>query len=333
MKRIKGVAVIFAFVFLFALIKNPEKSSYFIKSGLFYFYSVIIPSLFPITFTTAFIMALLKDTFKKYKYGNIVLIFLFSQIGGYIIGAKLISDGVKSGGITKKQGEIMSLFCVGGGLGFLYTALGVKTLNSKAAGIILLLSNILYGGILFLILFPKLKTDVTKATPQPEKTTALIFCDCVFETTSVMIKIGGFIVLFSALNACVPEKLGVISYFTEIMSAVTTTSNLPFLAFLTGFGGLSVICQISSLLNGIFNIKFFLLSRLLNGLFCFCFAFAAVKIFGIAVPVINMAKGITAAPFSDRISVSVAAVISIIMLILSLESKNRGGNIAEDLLK
>ena len=51
-----------------------------------YFYSVIIPSLFPITFITAFIMNLFKDDFSRYKYGNIIMIFLFSQIGGYIIG-------------------------------------------------------------------------------------------------------------------------------------------------------------------------------------------------------------------------------------------------------
>lgn len=317
-------------IFVFLLMSYPESSVNAVRGGLYYFGSVLIPSIFPITLITSLIM---KIAAPKSRKQSMTAIFFFSLTGGYIIGAKLIKDALESQRITKRQGRFLSLFCVNGGIGFIVSAVGVGIFGQIKAGLLLYLCNILYSIAGFLIFFPKEKETGGYKIRKTEKPFSVLFCDTVSETAGVMIKIGGFVLLFSAVNSCLENiGAGFLSDLFEITTAVNKAHSLPVLSLLIGFSGISVIFQILSVIGDIVDLKLFLLSRAAHALFSFAAMYLLTKFVNVALPV-SAASRISVSPFYDSLSVSVFSVITVIMLILSLEGKNRGGNLSEDLLK
>lgn len=250
------------------------------------------------------------------------------------MGAKLIADSVGQGELSKKQAKMFSFICTNGGVGFIISAVGGGVLRSETAGLVLFLCHIIYPVAGFIILFPKMENGGVPLMPADKKRISDIFCETVSETAQVLLKIGGFVAVFSAVNAFLEQtKLGFLSFFFEIATAVNKTSNLPFLSFLLGFGGVSVIFQVLSIADDMINTKTFLLSRLLHGFVAFALTALVSKVFKIAVPVGAVLNKVPLSAYHDSLSVSVCAVISVIILIISLEGKNRGGNLREDLLQ
>ena len=316
-----------------AFIFCPERATGSIRAGLFYFSSVLVPSLFPITFMTSFVMKTTLKDLRKGQKSSIFFIFFFSLIGGYVIGAKLISDALREGAITKKQGEMLSLFCVNGGVGFIITAVGTGIFGSQKAGLLLYASGALYSVLGFLVFLPKISKGGGFCGAAYQKPISVVFCETVAETAQVLINIAGFVILFSAVNSYLSgTKLAFLTDFFEITTAVNDDHSLPYLSMLLGFGGVSVILQILSVMKGAVRIKPFLISRLLHAGFSFAFTYVFIKIFKISLPVAALQKAVVM-PYYDRFCVSLFAVVSMIMLILSLEGKNRGGNLREDLLQ
>ena len=125
----------------FMLVTKPKTAVGGAENALFLCGSVIIPSLFPINFCVIFIMRLIKNfDFNSEKSGK-VLIFLFSLIGGYPTGAKLINEEYKRGFLSRKNARIMQLFSANGGMGFIISAVGYGIYGSKKAGYLLFLSQ------------------------------------------------------------------------------------------------------------------------------------------------------------------------------------------------
>lgn len=326
--------VIFCLAFTAFLLINPKAAANAVKSGLVFFGGVLVPSLFPITFITSFVMKSIRFTGAKGKRMKPFFILFFSLIGGYTVGAKLIGDAFKSKGISEKCAQTLSLFCTNAGVGFCISVVGAGVLNSLYAGVLLYLCNIVYSVVGFIIFLPEISnSDVPETAPDAVRISD-VFCETVGETAQVLLKIGGFTAIFSAVNLFLNELgIGFLSLFFEITTAVNKTRNLPLLALLLGFGGISVIFQVLSVAEKAVDIKSFLISRVCHGLVSFGLMSLASRLFKISVPVFALSSGVSVLPFFDRAAVSLSAVVSVIMLILSLESKNRGGNLREDLLQ
>ena len=320
--------------FILFLFIDPETGRQAVQSGIVYFYSILIPSLLPMTFACIFIMKLSDGINSKSGHFGLFSLFFLSLTGGYIIGAKLIGQGLERGTLTEKQGGILSLFCVNGGLGFIIGAVGTGLYNSQLVGILLYLSNILYSLVGFFSFLPVLIKEDRGAPPKNEEGVSVLLCDSVFESVNALLKIGGFTLLFSAVNAYFSKAgLDVLAMFTEITTAVRTVRDLPLLSLLLGFGGISVIFQIISFLKNGISIRNIILSRIAHGLFSYGVMFIFVKVFPVVVPAVAKTERISLSLVWDKYTVSAFALVSVILLIFSLESKNRGGNLREDLLQ
>ncbi len=328
------------------IVLSPQSACSFAKEGLYLCGEIIIPSIFPITFCVILTMKTLNslqmnvlDRFSKKVFKlnkNCFLIFVFSLIGGYPLGAKLINSEYTANNLSKENANIMQCFCVNSGAGFAVSAVGYGMFGSKTVGLILFLSQVLSSALLLLILRKKLTPEDTKQMSSDSFNFAESFTLSACEASNTVISICSFVIFFSVLNGYLGKSqiLSHLCFITEITCALSKTRNVYLVCALLSFGGLSVLCQIISVSANVkVNIKNFILSRLFCSAVSASFLFLMLKIFKINI---NVFKNNVSYYFNSTrsgIPVAVLMIITAVIFIISLEGKNNGGNLRDDLLQ
>lgn len=329
------------------VITNPKVCTEGAVKGLLLSGRVIIPSLFPFTACVLFIMksgglSLLDfaNPFTKRVFRlspQQFSLMLLSFIGGYPVGGKLLNEAVKSGKISKENAGIMLNYCVNAGPAFIVLAVGGGILGSKKIGYILLLAHIISSLILSLVFGHFIKNDNTDSENTAESfSPADNFVVSVCEAASAIFSVCAYVILFSTVNEymnCLSEKISVLKYISpllEVTNAVTGMRNIVIIAFLLGFAGVSVWCQIISMGKLIkINFAVFTLSRTAHGVLSAVITALLLKAFGIAVTVSALVKY---TPTYNGIVLSLSMLSMVIVLIISLFSKKKTGNILKDIV-
>ena len=329
------------------VITNPKVCTEGAVKGLLLSGRVIIPSLFPFTACVLFIMksgglSLLDfaNPFTKRVFRlspQQFSLMLLSFIGGYPVGGKLLNEAVKSGKISKENAGIMLNYCVNAGPAFIVLAVGGGILGSKKIGYILLLAHIISSLILSLVFGHFIKNDNTDSENTAESfSPADNFVVSVCEAASAIFSVCAYVILFSTVNEymnCLSEKISVLKYISpllEVTNAVTGMRNIVIIAFLLGFAGVSVWCQILSMGKLIkINFSVFTLSRTAHGVLSAVITALLLKAFGIAVTV---SASVKYTPTYNGIVLSLSMLSMVIVLIISLFSKKRTGNILKDIV-
>lgn len=339
MKKDKSVYIIYlslSLVLLSYFIISPKTAIFYAKNGIILCGNVIIPSLFPVNFCVIFIMKLIGNfNFKSDSIKN-NLLFLFSLIGGYPTGAKLINEEYKQGNISRHNARIMQYYSANGGIGFIISAVGYGIYGSKKLGYLLFLSHSVSSLILGILLKRFLKKEKSAKDTAKAENIADIFVLSASEASNAILSICSFVIFFSVINGFLSKTkyLKYLCYVTEITSALNLTKNIYFTAFLLGFCGISIWCQIIAVSKdvGIDFIKFFF-SRLFCGGLSAILIYIFLKIFRESTDVFSNNVSFVGEAVKERLSVSVALGIMAVLLIISLEGKKRGGNLRYDLLK
>ena len=329
------------------VITNPKVCTEGAVKGLLLSGRVIIPSLFPFTACVLFIMksgglSLLDfaNPFTKRVFRlspQQFSLMLLSFIGGYPVGGKLLNEAVKSGKISKENAGIMLNYCVNAGPAFIVLAVGGGILGSKKIGYILLLAHIISSLILSLVFGHFIKNDNTDSENTAESfSPADNFVVSVCEAASAIFSVCAYVILFSTVNEymnCLSEKISVLKYISpllEVTNAVTGMRNIVIIAFLLGFAGVSVWCQIISMGKLIkINFAVFTLSRTAHGVLSAVITALLLKVFGIAV---NVSTSVKYTPTYNGIVLSLSMLSMVIVLIISLFSKKKTGNILKDIV-
>ena len=329
------------------VITNPRVCTEGSIKGLLLSGRVIIPSLFPFTACVLFIMksgglSLLDfaNPFTKRVFRlspQQFSLMLLSFIGGYPVGGKLLNEAVKSGKISKENAGIMLNYCVNAGPAFIVLAVGGGILGSKKIGYILLLAHIISSLILSLVFGHFIKNDNTDSENTAESfSPADNFVVSVCEAASAIFSVCAYVILFSTVNEymnCLSEKISVLKYISpllEVTNAVTGMRNIVIIAFLLGFAGVSVWCQIISMGKLIkINFAVFTLSRTAHGVLSAVITALLLKAFGIAVTV---SASVKYTPTYNGIVLSLSMLSMVIVLIISLFSKKKTGNILKDIV-
>ena len=329
------------------VITNPKVCTEGAVKGLLLSGRVIIPSLFPFTACVLFIMksgglSLLDfaNPFTKRVFRlspQQFSLMLLSFIGGYPVGGKLLNEAVKSGKISKENAGIMLNYCVNAGPAFIVLAVGGGILGSKKIGYILLLAHIISSLILSLVFGHFIKNDNTDSENTAESfSPADNFVVSVCEAASAIFSVCAYVILFSTVNEymnCLSEKISVLKYISpllEVTNAVTGMRNIVIIAFLLGFAGVSVWCQILSMGQLIkINFAVFTLSRTAHGVLSAVITALLLKAFGIAVTV---SASVKYTPTYNGIVLSLSMLSMVIVLIISLFSKKKTGNILKDIV-
>ena len=304
-RRIGGEAAALAAVLVgYLLLRDAQAFARGVSNGLRLCAGVIVPSLFPFMALTQFVCISrvsaviskpLRPLTKRVlnlpaRSGSAVLM---SFIGGYPAAAVMIGRMVKSGVLSRRTAGRMLCFCVNAGPSFLIGALGAGMLGSAKAGVLLYASQLLSA---LVIGFALSFTEKRGADDEPDATEgeaySRAFVRAVTDSAQAVISMCAFVLIFSSaleflrgsgliwaagdiICRIVPvgrERLA--AFFTGIVevtagsSAMSSCCSLPGIAFVTSFGSISVMFQISGQLAGSgVPLGGFAASRVLHGAF------------------------------------------------------------------
>lgn len=245
--------------------------------------------------------------------GESVIAIILGTISGYPIGAKVVCNLKNQKIITKIEAERLIAFTNNSGPLFILGTVGITLFHNKHLGIILLISHIfssLTVGYLFRF-WKRNKLDVnfreihfnSKLSPIKISEIGEILGNAIKKSISSILSVGGFIVLFSVILSILENSgiLDIINMFLyqlgiskEISSAIFTGiievtngvnlsssiyTSLPTLSilltsFLLGFGGISVLLQVYSIISKEnISVKPYILGKLLQGFLSILFTF------------------------------------------------------------
>lgn len=248
--------------------------------------------------------------------GEASVAILLGTISGYPVGAKVVCNLKKQKIISKIEAERLIAFTNNSGPLFILGTVGIALFKNKHIGFILLISHILASltvGYCFRF-WKKNKLEVNfRETKFNSKLTPLKISDIgetlgssIGKAVSSILSIGGFVVLFSVILSIL-ENSGILNIITSIFTQIgivenISTSiitgfieltngvnlsamlyqNLPLLSilitsFLLGFGGISVLLQVYSIIcKENISIKPYLYGKLLQGIFASVFTFILI---------------------------------------------------------
>ena len=343
-KTLLGFFMIFLIVLLIFIYQDECKNG--VVNGILVSGNVIIPSLFPFTVC---VFMLIKCGITQYieKIENLVLkifglnsseflVFLLSFIGGYPIGAKLLDEMVKDKNSTPKRANKILMYSINGGPAFIVLAVGNGILNSKTIGTVLLLSHIISSLLISVSLAPFLKKVQYKSKPIcHQKSLAENFVESVANASATILNICAFVIIFSAFGEILNgiKTMEPITYFLEITNTIRKTKNIYFISFLLGFGGISVWLQVLSCCKSFkVNVIAIIVSRIITGALNTIFTYIIVNIFKFEFD--TLSNNISSMPsyVYKTPSLTVALIMMVILLIISLERKFDSGNLKKDLV-
>lgn len=257
---------------------------------------------------------------------NTAVLFLLSLIGGYPVGAMLCARMVDEKKLTTAQAKYLPLFCCCSGPAFCVLAVGETMCGSKTVGLILLcacvLPQILIGIAIGIFIRKKqiCKVDLLYANPP---TLFRSFTEGVDTSITGILHICAYVIIFCVILRFVkmiPVSHTVQNYICAFLEVTTGAkcfaNNVPMVAFILGFGGISVLLQIKKYLSltGT-KVSLFLLCRLVSGSLAFMICKGLLLIFPQSIP--TLAGGIQVHAVSFSAPLSAVLVMSFCVFVMS----------------
>lgn len=293
----KSISSAASVVMLILLLWQPLLAYQGAKNGLFLWSQTVLPTLLPFMICSNVIVALdgvklltlplrpvLHGLFRLSDSGSYILVS--GLLCGYPMGAKTCSEFLDDSRITQAEASYLLSICNHPSPMFL---LGyVLPVLSKEVPVSWVLMS-LYLPVIVLSMVSRKRYGIKKQEGicLPAKPKSLSFDETMMSSIEVMVKIGGYIMLFSILayylqwlpirqpqtKSCL---LGIVEITTGIQALSTSMSGYgQALAVIgvTAFGGLSGIFQTKSVLkNAGLSIQHYILWKLLHScLSCFMF--------------------------------------------------------------
>ncbi len=299
MKSIKNcifgaLALLYAF-FLVVFVKDVSKA---VANSVKICLEVMIPSLYAFMVISGFIVSSGLYSVLSKPFGAIsryvfripeefFSVFLIGSIGGYPVGAKLLSSLYKEEKIDRETAETMLSYCYLAGPAFICSIAGVKLFSGIKAGMIIFASAL--GANIILGFIKGIGRKIPQKSDRKIKLEISMQCfiDSIYSGAKGMLSICAVIVFFSTV-ICILDKLNVIKAIAEIVSKFTylnytdsitsvrafieisnitmlTAGNLklmPLTAALLSFGGICVTLQTKGFIPAGLSTKCFYFNRI-----------------------------------------------------------------------
>ena len=236
--------------------------------------------------------------------GESTIAIIMGIISGYPVGAKVVCNLYENKICSKQEAERLIAFTNNSGPIFILGSVGVSLLGNVQIGKILLISHIIASLIVGFIFrfWKKNQVDLTFRTYHSDSKELIrvsnlgeILGESIKKSISTVLSIGGFVVLFSVIISILSTtqiltglatiisqigipfeiSLGFLSGLIELTNGLQITSlsysSMPIpciltSAFLLGFGGLSVLLQVFSIISkSKISIKPYLYGKILHG--------------------------------------------------------------------
>lgn len=248
--------------------------------------------------------------------GECALAIIMGIISGYPVGAKVVCNLYDKKICSKAEAERLIAFTNNSGPIFILGTVGISLLGNEKIGQILLISHILSSFIVgFLFRYWKQnQVNLTFRNYNSEKTELVrisnlgeILGEAIKKSIFTVLSIGGFVVLFSViisiLESCniliflgnalqiigLPHEFsysfitGIIELTNGLQASSTFYTTMPtscilLCSFLLGFGGLSVLLQVYSIISkSKISIKSYFYGKVLHGFISVLLTFFLLK--------------------------------------------------------
>ncbi len=233
----------------------------------------VVPSLFPFLTASSLLLSLgfgelaapylagvMEPLFRVPGAGSAAL--LLGLVGGYPIGARTAADLYRQGSVSRSEAERLLAFANTSNPVFLISVLGAGVFSSVRTGLWLWLIHIL-SALLTGLLFRRSGHD-TVSQPLSRKTASrsvrftTAFVEAVRSALSGILSVCAFVTFFYVLahplarlgGAAGPLLVGSLELFS--LTPLLTADRFGFIlaAGMSGWGGLSVLCQTAAVLDG-----------------------------------------------------------------------------------
>lgn len=242
--------------------------------------------------------------------GRCAAALVLGLIGGYPVGARTALELYRRGQCSKGEAEHLLAFCNNAGPAFILGMVGAGIFGSGRVGLLLCLTHAasaLLVGILFRF---SIKDAPRRASPRPVPPVietvrfSDAFLRAVRDSLASMLNICAFVTFFAVILRLL-TSFGVISAlasllglfgveevwaqrlvagFLELSSGVSSLSGggmraIPMAAFMLGWAGLSVHCQVLSLLgDSNLSPKSYFLGKLCHGVFAAALTWGVIRL-------------------------------------------------------
>ena len=273
--------------------------------------------------------------------------FALGFVGGYPVGARTALSLYQKGMCTKTEAERLLAFCNNSGPAFILGVVGAGVFASSRVGLLLYLAHAAASvcvGFLFRFYKREGKRRERRASPtfEAERIT-VAFTGAIKNSFLSTLNICAFVVFFTVvikllfLSGLLPGLAGILGTlfaplgfstrwaerlltgFIELTSGVwtltgdgSTSGKLSMAAFLLGWAGLSVHCQVLSFIGGSgLSVKTYIGGKLLHGGLSALFIGLLLRFFPLEEPVAaylaEQVEGIAGVDFSSALTISLAA--------------------------
>lgn len=333
----KYILPILILIFTMCLVIFSSSNLLAAKSGLVLWATSVVPSLFPFFVATELLSNtvipqilgrlfnfIMKPLFNISGEGSFAIIM--GIISGYPIGAKIACDFRNKNILSKEECERLLSFTNNSGPLFIIGTVGISFYESSEIGFLLLITHLLACFTVgFIFRFWKSNGSPFKnnrIVPYTIKNITFsnlgeVLSNSIFNATSTIMMIGGFVVLFSVIISILKTSklLFLLSFIflpffkilnissslitplfigiLEITNGIATISNIhiktistniTLSAFLLGLGGVSIFLQVLSIITKTdLSIKPYLIGKIMQGFLAAFYTYLFIKIF----PVFN----------------------------------------------
>lgn len=276
-------------------------------------------------------------------------------IGGYPVGARTALQLYQQGLCTRAEAERLLAFCNNSGPAFILGVVGAGIFGDSRVGLLLYLTHALASvlvGLLFRFYGGRDTDRASAARPKPIQTVTVpaAFTGAVTRSFQNTLNICAFVVFFAVvlqlLSACgvftalarvlalagfEPEwAKRLIAGLLELSSGVSSlrggaqlTGRVSMAAFMLGWAGLSVHCQVLAfLVDSGLSAKTYLLGKLCHGFIAAGLTWCLTRLFPLSAPVAeylaDQAESIAALDFSKALAASSLAALGGWLLLAAL---------------
>lgn len=312
-KTLKAFLVL---AFLFLLFLFPAASLNGAKAGLLLWFNTVLPTLLPFMIVSNLIIALdIVSCLSTILYPVLHRLLgiskngcypvLIGMLSGYPVGAKACADLTMDHRITKKEGQFLLSFCNNASPMFILSFVAIQNLALKDHGYyvlgIILLSSLLSALLIrlsgkrnALCQEPDYAAAQTRPAAKKESGIFAILDSSILSAFQILVKVGGYIILFSILAQIVasfyflPSMLrflviGLLEITTGISyigaSSLPIAGKIVLIMALTAFGGFSSLAQTKSVISDSgLSVKQYFYSKVLNAVICALLAALLIQI-------------------------------------------------------
>jgi hypothetical protein len=304
--------------------------------------NLIVPSLFVFLVLSIFII---NTKISYYLFYPIRFIFKFifkvddivadalilSFLGGFPVGAKLLSQLVKNNQLKISDAQKITFFAVNAGPAFIISGISCTIFNNYKIGVIMLICQTISA--LFIAFFMRFNSTNIKTKTQNELPIDLLdeFIFAVNSSGVAILKMCVFILFFSGLIEILKTNLilpfdrvyqalfyGIIelSYGCNMLFGLNGIIAIIVASIISCFGGICVHFQIFQILKDCkMNIKKFYFYKLLQSLFSSILVYISLSAFDFSREVFNQNSTVKPIIYEKSIDFSIVFLILCVLLL------------------